>query len=149
MRAVVQRVAFSRVVVQDELVSETEGGLLVLLGVGQEDASEDARYLLDKVLNLRVFEDEAGKMNLSVKDIEGELMIISQFTLYGDARKGRRPSFITAASPEKGRILYEEFVALAEESGLRVGTGKFKHHMGVHLVNDGPVTILLDSKKQF
>ncbi|OPL07963.1 MAG: D-tyrosyl-tRNA(Tyr) deacylase [delta proteobacterium ML8_F1] len=149
MRAVVQRVSHSKVEVHNAVVGEIEAGLMVLLGVGREDDLEDAEYLVEKILNLRIFEDEAGKMNRSLLDIEGELMVISQFTLYGDTRKGRRPSFVAAAPPEKGEALYEEFVQKAQEAGIRVATGRFKHHMMVHLINDGPVTILIDSKKEF
>ncbi len=149
MRAVVQRVNHSKVSVEGEVHSEMSRGLLVLLGVGKEDSDEDVEYLVDKVLNLRIFEDENEKMNLSLEDIKGELMVVSQFTLYGDARKGRRPSFTHAARPEMGNELYESFVKAATLRGYNVKTGKFQHHMIVDLSNDGPVTILLDSKKIF
>ncbi|MBN2260830.1 MAG: D-tyrosyl-tRNA(Tyr) deacylase [Clostridiales bacterium] len=149
MRAVVQRVNYSKVAVHDKLFSEINKGLLVLLGVGNDDTFEDVEYMVEKVINLRIFEDENEKMNLSLSDIEGELMVVSQFTLYGDARKGRRPSFIDAARPELGNELYEKFVSYANEKGFNVKTGKFQHHMMVELENDGPVTILIDSKKEF
>lgn len=149
MRAVVQRVNQATVTVEGQIQGRIGLGLMVLLGVGQEDGAEDAAYLVDKVINLRIFTDPDGKMNLSLKDVNGELMVVSQFTLYGDARHGRRPGFSSAARPEQGQALYETFVALAEERGMRVATGKFQHHMVVSLDNDGPVTILLDSKKNF
>lgn len=149
MRAVVQRVSSSRVTVDEVVTGEINKGLLVLLGVTHEDTSSDVDYIIDKVLNLRIFEDENDKMNLSLKDIEGELLVVSQFTLYGDVRKGRRPSFSTAARPELANELYEEFVDKARTQGLKIGTGKFAAHMMVDLTNDGPVTILLDSSKLF
>jgi D-tyrosyl-tRNA(Tyr) deacylase len=149
MRAVVQRVNRASVNVHDEKHSEIDRGLLVLLGVSVDDTQADVEYMVEKVINLRIFEDENEKMNLSLKDVEGDLMVVSQFTLFGDARKGRRPSFINAARPEMGNALYEQFVKCADERGFRVRTGKFQHHMIVSLDNDGPVTILLDSKKNF
>lgn len=149
MRAVVQRVSQAKVTVENKTVGEIGAGLLVLLGVSVEDAKKDAVYLFDKVLNLRIFEDEAGKMNLSLLDIKGELLVVSQFTLYGDARRGRRPSFIEAAAPEKANQLYEFFVAEARKQIARVETGTFQAMMDVSLINSGPVTILLDSNKNF
>ena len=149
MRAVVQRVSSSKVTVDGEVTGEINKGLLVLLGVTHEDTSKDVDYIIDKVLNLRIFEDENDKMNLSLKDIGGEVMAVSQFTLYGDARKGRRPSFSDAARPDVANPLYEEFVEKLRAQGITVGTGVFGAHMMVELTNDGPVTILLESKKAF
>ena len=149
MRAVVQRVSSSKVTVDGEVTGEINKGLLVLLGVTHEDTSKDVDYIIDKVLNLRIFEDENDKMNLSLKDIGGEVMAVSQFTLYGDARKGRRPSFSDAARPDVANPLYEEFVEKLRAQGITVGTGEFGAHMMVELTNDGPVTILLESKKAF
>ncbi|MGL5315773.1 MAG: D-aminoacyl-tRNA deacylase [Peptostreptococcaceae bacterium] len=149
MRAVVQRVSSSRVTVEDRTTGEINQGLLVLLGVTHEDTSKDVDYMIDKVLNLRIFEDENEKMNLSLKDVGGELLVVSQFTLYGDCRKGRRPGFSDAARPEVAIPLYEEFVEKARKQEIVVGTGEFGAHMMVDLVNNGPVTILLDSEKNF
>ena len=149
MRAVVQRVASSRVTVDERVTGEVKKGLLVLLGVTHDDTSKDVDYMVDKVTNLRRFEDENDKMNLSLKDIGGEVMAVSQFTLYGDARKGRRPSFSDAARPDVANPLYEEFVEKLRAQGITVGTGVFGAHMMVELTNDGPVTILLESKKAF
>ena len=149
MRAVVQRVSSSRVTVDERVTGEVKKGLLVLLGVTHDDTSKDVDYMVDKVTNLRIFEDENDKMNLSLKDIEGEVMAASQFTLYGDARKGRRPSFSDAARPDVANPLYEEFVEKLRAQGITVGTGEFGAHMMVELTNDGPVTILLESKKAF
>ena len=149
MRAVVQRVASSRVTVDERVSGEVKKGLLVLLGVTHDDTSKDVDYMVDKVTNLRIFEDENDKMNLSLKDIGGEVMAVSQFTLYGDARKGRRPSFSDAARPDVANPLYEEFVEKLRAQGITVGTGVFGAHMMVELTNDGPVTILLESKKAF
>ncbi len=148
MRAVIQRVAHARVVVDGETTGEIETGLLVLLGAGDEDTREDLEYILDKTVNLRIFPDDEGKMNLSLRDVDAELLVVSQFTLYGDARKGRRPSFIHAMNPEDAERLYEEFVDEARAMGVRkVATGVFGASMEVSLLNDGPVTILLDSTK--
>jgi len=149
MRAVIQRVSRAKVTVDGEISGETGRGILVLLGVSREDSEKDALYLLEKTLNLRIFEDVEDKMNLSLLDIEGELLVVSQFTLYGDARKGRRPSFIEAAAPVEANRLYEYFVAEARKRVERVATGRFQAMMDVELVNDGPVTILLDSRKNF
>lgn len=147
MRAVVQRVSRARVTVDEQIVGEIERGLLVLLGVAETDTNEDANHISDKILNLRIFEDADNKMNLSLLDINGELLVVSQFTLYGDTRRGRRPSFINAAAPDKGRELYEYFVARSREQIAKVETGQFQAMMDVELVNDGPVTIILDSEK--
>ncbi|MDR0880565.1 MAG: D-tyrosyl-tRNA(Tyr) deacylase [Clostridioides sp.] len=149
MRAVVQRVSSSKVTVDKDNIGEVSHGLMVLLGVTHEDTSKDVDYMIDKILNLRIFEDENDKMNLSLKDIGAQLLVVSQFTLYGDCRKGRRPSFSNAAKPELAEALYEEFVSKAKAQNIVVGTGKFGAHMFVELTNDGPVTILLDSNKNF
>ncbi len=147
MRAVVQRVARASVTVDGEVTGSIDRGSLVLLGVAENDAESDADYLVDKALNLRIFEDNDGKMNLSLLDVAGDLLVVSQFTLYGDTRRGRRPSFITAAEPEKANRLYEYFVSKAREQLARVETGRFQAMMDVELVNQGPVTIILDSEK--
>ncbi|MCL6634309.1 MAG: D-tyrosyl-tRNA(Tyr) deacylase [Peptococcaceae bacterium] len=149
MRAVVQRVARGSVTVEGKKVGETGPGLVVLLGVGCGDTADDARYLADKIANLRIFEDGHGKMNLSVLDTGGSVLAVSQFTLFGDCRKGRRPGFSGAAPPEEARGLYEIFVKELEKLGLKVATGVFREHMTVEIVNDGPVTLLLDSKRNF
>lgn len=149
MRTVIQRVARAKVTVGGETVGEIGRGILVLLGVAENDSEDDVVYLLDKTLNLRVFEDADGKMNLSLLDTKGELLVVSQFTLYGDARKGRRPSFVRAAAPEKANRLYEFYVGEARKQIGKVATGRFQAMMDVELVNDGPVTILLDSEKLF
>ena len=149
MRAVVQRVSSSRVTVDDRVTGEINEGLLVLLGVTHEDTSKDVDYMIDKVLNLRIFEDENEKMNLSLKDIGGELLVVSQFTLYGDCRKGRRPNFTNAAKPDLANELYEEFIEKASKQNIKVGTGKFGANMMVELTNEGPVTILIDSERTF
>jgi len=149
MRAVLQRVSRAKVSVENEVVGEIDKGILVLLGVSRDDTEKEAVYILEKTLNLRIFEDEQEKMNLSLLDIKGELLIVSQFTLYGDVRNGRRPSFIEAAASEKANALYEFFVGEARKQIQMVKTGRFQVMMDVELVNDGPVTILLDSKKIF
>ena|SRR5215213_6824027 len=149
MRAVIQRVSRARVAVDGEITGEIGGGILVLLGVSKKDSEKEAVYLLEKTLNLRIFEDSEGKMNLSILDIKGALLVVSQFTLYGDARKGRRPSFIDAAAPREANRLYEFFVTEARRQIERVETGRFQAMMDVELVNAGPVTILLDSDKIF
>lgn len=149
MRAVVQRVDEASVVVDEKTVGSIEKGLLVLLGVGEEDNEKDLDYLVEKIIGLRIFQDENDKMNLSLIDVRGELLVVSQFTLYGDARKGKRPSFSSSAGPEVGNKYYEEFVNKAKEYGIKTETGIFGADMKVKLVNNGPVTILLDSKKIF
>lgn len=149
MRAVVQRVKEASVTVEDEIVGEIKGGLLVLLGVGDEDDNKDLDYLVEKVVGLRIFEDDNDKMNLSIKDVSGELLVVSQFTLYGDARKGKRPSFSSSASPDIGLKYYEEFINRTKKLGIKTETGVFGAHMSVNLINNGPVTILLDSKRNF
>ncbi|MDQ3321897.1 MAG: D-aminoacyl-tRNA deacylase [Acidobacteriota bacterium] len=149
MRAIVQRVSRAKVSVENKTVGEIDAGILLLLGVGCEDTETDALYLLDKTLNLRIFEDQNEKMNLSLLDTKGALLVVSQFTLYGDARRGRRPSFSQAAAPEKATILYEFFAAEARKQIERVETGQFQAMMDVELTNDGPVTIMLDSTKLF
>jgi len=146
MRALLQRVSQARVTVDGAVVGAIGPGLLILLGVAKPDTAANAEFLVDKILNLRIFSDAAGKMNLSLLDTAGELLVVSQFTLYGDCRKGRRPGFDAAAPAEQARTLYESFVALARRSGLRVATGMFQAHMEVTLVNDGPVTLLLESE---
>ena len=149
MRAVIQRVSRAKVSVENETIGEIGRGILVLLGVADADAEKDAVYLLEKTLNLRIFEDARDKMNLSLLDIKGDLLVVSQFTLFGDARKGRRPSFSKAAAPAEANRLYEFFVHQARRQVGVVETGKFQAMMDVELVNDGPVTILLDSEKLF
>lgn len=144
-----QRVSSARVTVNGETTGEIGIGLLVLLGVGHEDAETDAAYLADKIAGLRIFEDADGKMNRSVLDVGGSVLAVSQFTLYGDVRRGKRPSFDAAAPPEPARRLYEFFVERVRANGLRSETGRFQEMMRVELVNEGPVTILLDSRKQF
>ncbi len=149
MRAVVQRTTSARVMVDGVTVGEIGLGLLVLIGVGREDGPADVQYIASKVRELRVFPDDEGKMNRSLVEAGGSILAVSQFTLYGDCRKGRRPSFIDAAAPEVGRLLFDEVVRVLRESGVTVATGTFQTHMLVELVNDGPVTILIDSRKEF
>jgi len=149
MRAVVQRVSHAQVTVNGGITGEIGLGLLVLLGVGREDVEADATYLAEKICGLRVFEDAQGKMNLNVQDVGASVLAVSQFTLYGDVRRGKRPSFDAAAPPEKARQLYEFFVQQIRAGGLRCETGRFQEMMTVELVNEGPVTILLDSTKGF
>ena len=149
MRCVVQRVARASVTVEGKTTGEVEKGYMVLVGVEQGDGEADMRYCAEKVAGLRVFEDGEGKMNLSVKDVGGAVLAVSQFTLLGDARHGRRPSFSNAARPEEANALYEDFCQALRAAGIRVETGVFQTHMEVSLVNDGPVTILLDSRKGF
>jgi len=149
MRAVVQRVSRAQVTVDGEITGEIGPGLLVLVGVGRDDTETDAVYLAEKIAGLRVFEDQAGKMNLGVHEIGGSVLAVSQFTLYGDVRRGKRPSFDAAAAPETALALYEFFVERIRTEGLRCETGRFQATMKVELVNEGPVTILLDSAKTF
>jgi D-tyrosyl-tRNA(Tyr) deacylase len=149
MRAVVQRVSRASVTVERELTGVIERGFLVLLGIGEDDTQNDVIYLAGKIAGLRVFEDDAGKMNRSLDDVGGKMLVVSQFTLLGDCRKGRRPSFIKAAGPEKAGELYRSFVAEIRGQGIEVATGRFQEHMSVELINEGPVTLLLDSQKQF
>jgi len=166
LRAVIQRVKFASVQINNKVVSKINKGLLVFLGVKEDDNEKDVSYLVDKVINLRIFEDQEEKMNLSLKDISGELLVVSQFTLYGDCKKGRRPSFIKAANygdckkgrrpsfikaanPERAKLLYERFINETQKLGIITQHGEFQAHMIVNIENDGPVTILLDSEKQF
>jgi D-tyrosyl-tRNA(Tyr) deacylase len=149
MRAVVQRVSRAKVSVDARVAGEIALGLLVLLGVGRDDIDSDAHYLAEKIAGLRIFEDQDGKMNRSVLEVGGSVLAVSQFTLYGDVRRGKRPSFDDAAAPEIARRLYELFVERIRVAGLRCETGRFQEMMQVELVNEGPVTILLDSRKQF
>lgn len=147
MRAIIQRVKSASVKINGEIKGEAGEGLLIFLGVGKGDSDGDLRYIADKALGLRIFEDENGKMNRSVADISGDLLVISQFTLYGDCRKGKRPSFEGAMAPKEAEEMYERFVAYVKESGLKTETGEFGADMKVELLNDGPVTIILDSSK--
>lgn len=149
MRAVVQRVKSSKVQVDGKVIGSIGVGLNVLLGICKEDTKDDIAYLKDKIINLRIFEDEEGKMNKSLLDVKGELLVISQFTLYGDVRKGKRPSFIEALGGDEANVLYEEFVKQCKDILGNVETGEFGADMEVTIINDGPVTILLDSKKTF
>ena len=149
MRAVVQRVSRARVTVEGRVTGEIGNGLMILLGVGREDTSAVAASMAEKVANLRIFEDDQEKMNRSLVDVKGSALVVSQFTLYGDARGQRRPSFISAAPPEKAKALYEEFTLAMQGLGVTVATGIFQTMMSVELVNEGPVTILLDSDKTF
>jgi D-tyrosyl-tRNA(Tyr) deacylase len=146
MRAVVQRVSRARVLVDGEMTGEVGRGLLVLLGVGRSDTAQEAQWLADKIAGLRIFEDVEGKMNLGLADVGGGMLVVSQFTLYGDCRKGRRPSFIEAAPPETAIPVYEAFVTAIRALGIIVATGKFGATMQVELVNDGPVTLIIDTK---
>lgn len=149
MRAVVQRVSKAKVTVEGEVKGQIGMGLLVLLGVSEDDTEDDVRYLADKLVTLRIFPDDEGKMNRSLIDVGGGMLVVSQFTLFGDCRKGRRPSFIKAARPELADSLYRIFVAEVQGRGIQTGTGRFQAHMDVELVNDGPVTLLVDSRKEF
>jgi D-tyrosyl-tRNA(Tyr) deacylase len=149
MRAVVQRVKMAKVVIGSEVVGEIGNGLLVFLGVGVKDNIDDADYLASKIAHLRMFSDDKGKMNLSLQETGGEALVVSQFTLWGDCRKGRRPSFIRAADPIVANDLYQEFIGLLKAKGIQVAVGRFQEMMDVRLVNDGPVTMLLDSAKDF
>ena len=149
MRAVVQRVKTAKVVVSSEIVGKIGNGLLIFLGVGVEDNIDDADYLASKIAHLRIFGDDEGKMNLSLLEKGGKALVVSQFTLWGDCKKGRRPSFIRAADPTVANDLYQKFIFLLKGKGIQVAEGKFQEMMDVHLVNDGPVTLLLDSAKNF
>jgi D-tyrosyl-tRNA(Tyr) deacylase len=149
MRAVVQRVKNAKVEISGKIIGETGKGLLIFLGVGDEDSEKDCEYLADKIANLRIFPDENDLMNLSSLDIGGGMLVVSQFTLWGDCRKGRRPSFTKAAKPERAKELYEFFIGVLKKTGLKIAAGEFQEMMDVHLINDGPVTILLDSSKVF
>jgi D-tyrosyl-tRNA(Tyr) deacylase len=149
MRAVVQRVSRAQVAVQGEVTGRINRGIVVLLAVGNADGESDADYLADKIVGLRIFEDESGKMNLAVSDIRGEVLVVSQFTLYGDVRRGKRPSYDQAAPPQQARELYEYFVERIRATGLVCETGHFQETMQVELVNEGPVTIIFDSAKTF
>ncbi len=146
MKALLQRVAKAAVSVDLEVIGSIDRGLVVFLGVGKEDSEADARYLAQKIASLRIFPDEADKLNLSVADIGGQILVVSQFTLLADARKGRRPSFVDAAPPEEAEPLFEKFVSYLRETGLRIETGRFRVRMLVEIYNEGPVTIMLDSK---
>ncbi len=149
MRAVIQRVRQASVTVDKEIIGKIGTGFLVLLGVGENDTESDANWIAARIEGLRVFEDADGRMNLSLAEVGGSVLVVSQFTLYGDCRKGRRPSFVDAARPEKANALYESVVAELRGKGLAVETGRFQTHMDVELLNDGPVTLLLDSQKTF
>lgn len=149
MRAVIQRVSHASVTVAGEVTGEIDRGFLVLLGVADDDTQDDVIYLAGKIAGLRLFEDDDGKMNRSLADVAGRMLVVSQFTLLGDCRKGRRPSFIRAARPEQAEELYNSFVAEVEGRGIQVATGRFQQHMDVQLTNDGPVTLLVDSRKSF
>ena len=148
MRACIQRVSEASVTVEGEVTGRIAKGFVVLLGIGHNDGQEDAEWLADKVVGLRVFEDDAGKMNRSIVEASGAMLIISQFTLYGDCRRGRRPSFTDAAPPERAEQLYEAFVARVQAAGIEVATGRFREHMLVSLVNDGPVTLWIDTAER-
>lgn len=147
MRAVIQRVKKGSVTVKEQTVGSIDKGLVVLLGISEQDQTEDIAYMVDKTINLRIFEDSEGKMNLSLLEVGGELLVISQFTLYGDCRKGRRPSFSNAAKPEKAQELYENYVDMCRRQNIHTETGIFQADMQVHIENDGPVTLIIDSEK--
>lgn len=149
MRVVVQKVVSSKVIVNDTVVGSIDKGLNLLIGFSKSDTEEDLLYLRDKIVNLRIFEDEKNKMNLSLLDVKGDILAISQFTLYGDCRKGRRPNFMEAEGGDRANALYEKFIELLRETNLKVETGEFGAYMKVDIQNDGPVTIILDSKKNF
>ena len=149
MRAVIQRVSQASVTVAGEVIGQIGRGVLVLLGVADDDTEDDVIYLAGKIAGLRLFEDDAGKMNRSLADVGGKMLVVSQFTLLGDCRKGRRPSFIHAARPEQADELYRSFIAEVKGQGIEVETGRFHQHMDVELINDGPVTLLVDSRKEF
>ncbi len=145
MKSLLQRVSSASVKVQEEVVGKIDSGLLVLLGVGHHDGEAQVRWMADKLVGLRVFEDDQGKMNLSLQDVGGQMLVVSQFTLWGDCRKGRRPSFVDAAPPERAEQLYEAFVKAVQERGISVETGQFRQHMEVSLVNQGPVTLMVET----
>ena len=149
MRVVVQRVTSSKVIVNDKIIGSINKGFNLLIGFSKEDTEEDLLYLKDKIINLSIFEDENDKMNFSLLDVKGDILAISQFTLYGDCRKGRRPNFMEAEGGDKAKALYERFIELLKETNLKIETGEFGAHMKVDIQNDGPVTIILDSKKNF
>jgi D-tyrosyl-tRNA(Tyr) deacylase len=149
MRAIVQRVKESRVEVKKSTIGAIDHGLLIFLGVGEDDEEKDCEYLSNKIANLRIFSDEKGFMNLSLLETGGAALVVSQFTLWGDCRKGRRPSFAHAAKPDKAKLLYEKFIEMLRGKGLEVSTGQFQEMMNVHIINDGPVTLMLDSEKNF
>lgn len=149
MRAVIQRVKEARVEIEGVVVGQISKGLLIFLGVGENDTEKECGYIANKIINLRIFPDSDDLMNLSILDIKGAALVVSQFTLWGDCRKGRRPSFTEAARPEKAKMLYEHFISLIKDMNISVATGKFQEMMDVHLINDGPVTILIDSEKKF
>ncbi len=149
MRAVIQRVKSAQVIVNEKIIGSIGFGLLVLLGISREDNCDDADYLVEKTINLRIFDDQDGKMNRSLLDVGGEMLIVSQFTLIADCRKGRRPSFTAAAEPAEAKKLYQYFIERVKEKGITVATGEFQALMEVGLINNGPVTILMDSKKVF
>ena len=149
MRAVIQRVSRASVTVDSETTGEIEAGLLVLLGIHKDDGAQEIKWLADKIINLRIFEDEDGKMNDSLLDTGGAMLIVSQFTLYGDCRKGRRPGYSTAAHPDSAKSLYQQFIDTVKQKNIFTASGRFQAHMNVELVNDGPVTLLLDSSKLF
>ena len=148
MRTVIQRVKFAQVCVDGRVSGKIGKGLLVLLGVGKRDGESDLSFLTSKIPDLRIFEDESGKFNLSLKEVSGEILVVSQFTLFGDCRRGRRPSFTEAEEPSMAKHLYEQFVLKLKERGIPVQTGEFQAKMEVHLINDGPVTLLLDSRQR-
>lgn len=149
MRACVQRVSHAQVTVDGEVCGQVERGLVVLLGVATDDTADDARQLAEKIVGLRIFDDAEGKMNLALADVAGAMLVVSQFTLLGDCRKGRRPSYIAAAGPELAEQLYQTFVDHVQRQGIPIATGRFRQHMQVSLTNDGPVTLLVDSRKAF
>ncbi len=149
MRAVVQRISRAKVTVENKIVGQVGKGFLVLLGISQDDTQDDVIFMAQKIAGLRVFRDTEGKMNLSLQDVGGQMLVVSQFTLYGDCRKGRRPSFVQAAPPEKADELYQSFVAEVRGQGIHVETGQFQADMDVELVNEGPVTLLIESNKEF
>ena len=148
LRAVIQRATEGSVDVEGITVGAVGSGMVILLGVGKEDSEHDVDYLVEKIINLRIFEDDTGKMNLSLVDVQGEALVVSQFTLYGDCRKGRRPNFSEAASPEQGEELYNKFIKALQDRSVKVATGTFRAYMSVKILNDGPVTLILDSSKQ-